>query len=206
MVAFVAEHNLAISVSDHLPKLIRSICPDSEIAKKVKLDRKKGTKICKSLMKRENLLKMQQQTEFSQVFPNVLKTMEFYFRSNSIGFGADNASTMMGHIGGVQQQLLQFNPDLYVLGYTCHSLNLCSSAACTKLPNSVKELTRDIYPYFLHSNKRPEAFAEYQLFTDLKPHKILRPSQTRWLSLESVINRHAAGASYNRIFVFASSL
>lgn len=64
---------------------------------------------------------------------------------NLIDFGADNAATMMGHKSGVQQKLLQFNPDLYVLGCTCHSLDLCSSAACLKLPDSVEELTRDIH-------------------------------------------------------------
>lgn len=41
MVGFIAEHNLAFSVLDHLPKLIKSIFSDSEIAKKIKLDRKR---------------------------------------------------------------------------------------------------------------------------------------------------------------------
>lgn len=110
-------------------------------------------------------------------------------RENLIGFGADNASTMMGHNSGVQKKLLDFNSDLYVLGCTCHSLNLCSSFACSKLPNSLEELTKDIYSYFSHSSKRIEAFTEFQLFTNTNIHKILRLSQTRWLSLQTVVNR-----------------
>lgn len=239
MVAFIAEHNLAFSVLDHLPKLIASICPDSEIARRVKLDRKKGTKICKEVMKREHLFvlsKILQKKKFSLIIDettdvstskSLALVARFYDESsekvcdkflalikienatangifaaiskcfeenkipgnNLIGFGADNASTMMGNKSGVQQKLLEFNPDLYVLGCTCHSLNLCSSAACTKLPNAVEELTRDIYSYFSHSSKRIESFTEYQLFTETETHKILRPSQTRWLSLQSVVNR-----------------
>lgn len=95
----------------------------------------------------------------------------------------------MGHNSGVQKKLLDFNSDLYVLGCTCHSLNLCSSSACSKLPNSLEELTKDIYSYFSDSSKRIEAFTEFQLFTNTNIHKILRLSQTRWLSLQTVVNR-----------------
>lgn len=41
LAAFVSEHNLSFNVMEHLPDLIRTICPDSEIAKKIKCSRKK---------------------------------------------------------------------------------------------------------------------------------------------------------------------
>lgn len=40
ILGFIAEHNLAFSVLDHLPQLISSVCPDSEIAKKNKTRQK----------------------------------------------------------------------------------------------------------------------------------------------------------------------
>lgn len=239
LLAFVAEHNLALSVLDHLPKLISSVCPDSQIGKNIKLGRRKGTKICTQIMKRENLYilsKQLQKCKFSLIIDectdvstskSLVLVVRFYdahveivsdyflalikiehssasgifgaicnfFQENQIpfknliGFAADNAATMMGHKSGVKQRLMQVNPDLYTLGCSCHSLDLCSSAACCKLPSSVEELSRDIYAYFSHSSKRVEAFKEYQFFTQTQPHKILRPSQTRWLSLQSVVNR-----------------
>lgn len=55
LVTFIAEHNLAFSVLDHLPQLIASICEDFEIAKKIKCCKKKGTAICKGVMTKESL-------------------------------------------------------------------------------------------------------------------------------------------------------
>ncbi|XP_050298659.1 uncharacterized protein LOC126737704 [Anthonomus grandis grandis] len=106
-----------------------------------------------------------------------------------IGFGADNASVMMGHKAGVQAKFKEKNKDLFVLGCTCHSLHLCSSAACTKLPKSVEEFVRSLYNHFSNSAKRIADFEQFQFFIDLKPHKMLRPSQTRWLSLQAVVDR-----------------
>lgn len=239
ILGFIAEHNLAFSVLDHLPQLILSVCPDSEIAKKIKLGRKKGTRICKDVMKREDIYVLSQQLQtckFSLIIDettdisaskSLVMVVRFYNttaervcdrflslvkienatasgifdsiskvfdenkipRKNLFGFAADNAATMMGHKAGVQQKLLEFNPTLYVFGCSCHTLDLCSSAACAKLPNSVEELTRDIYSYFSHSCKRIDSFKEYQLFTETQPHRILRPSQTRWLSLQLVVDR-----------------
>ena len=35
----------------------------------------------------------------------------------------------------------------------------------------------------------PLVIKEFQRFLELKPHQILRPSETRWLSLQQVVNR-----------------
>lgn len=109
--------------------------------------------------------------------------------SNMLGFAADNASVMMGEMGGLKAKLLQKVPDLFVIGCICHSLHLCSSAACKKLPKAVEELCRDIHVYINHSPKRLIKFQEFQEFVDVVSHRILTASQTRWLSLESVVNR-----------------
>ncbi|GLV37963.1 hypothetical protein CBL_20394, partial [Carabus blaptoides fortunei] len=104
--------------------------------------------------------------------------------SKMIGLAADNASVMMGQKAGVQAKFKELNEDLYVLGCTCHSLHLCSSAACTKLPKSIEEFVRSLYNHFSNSPKRTEKFEEFQKFLELEPHKMLRSCQTRWLSLQ----------------------
>ena len=41
-----------------------------------------------------------------------------------LGFAADNASVMMGSMGGLKAKLLEKVPHLFVIGCICHSLNL----------------------------------------------------------------------------------
>ncbi|XP_056643937.1 uncharacterized protein LOC130449894 [Diorhabda sublineata] len=96
---------------------------------------------------------------------------------------------MMGHISGVKARLKAVIPDLYVLGCTCHSFHLCASAACLKLPRTIEQFARDIYNYFSNSCKRYVELRVCQVFLDMKPNKLLRPSQTRWLSLQMVVKK-----------------
>lgn len=49
-------------------------------------------------------------------------------------------------------------------------------------------MTRDIYNYFL-SPKQTAAYKDFQEFANVKPHKLLHPCQTRWLSLHSAVKR-----------------
>lgn len=71
----------------------------------------------------------------------------------------------------------------------CHSIHLCASAACQELPKSIEQFAQEIVIYFAHSSKRIGELKEYQIFANLKPHKLLKPSQTRWLSSQVVVNR-----------------
>ncbi|XP_072391432.1 zinc finger protein 862-like [Diabrotica undecimpunctata] len=126
---------------------------------------------------------------------NIFNAILLFFNSNNInienmvGFSADNCSTMMGQLNGVRKLLTDRLPHLVVVGCTSHWLNLCSSNACLKLPRSVEDFVRDIYSHFNLSVKRLNILKEFQEFCDLKPHRLLRPSQTRWLSLQQVVDR-----------------
>ena len=71
----------------------------------------------------------------------------------------------------------------------CHSANLCASHVCEKLPCAVEDLVRDIYSHFCHSAKWWAEYKTFQHFTDTEPHKILKPSQTHWLSLEQCVQK-----------------
>jgi hypothetical protein len=53
---------------------------------------------------------------------------------NSIGIDLDNASINMKSENGLAAQPLRENPQLFVLGCTCHAAPLCASAAAKHLP------------------------------------------------------------------------
>ena len=76
-------------------------------------------------------------------------------------------------------------PHLFVMRCICHSAHLCASHACEKLPRAIENVVRGVYSYFSHSAKR---LAEFQHFAQVEPHKILKPAQTRWLSLQMCVS------------------
>lgn len=111
------------------------------------------------------------------------------YKENMIGFASDGANVMMGEHNSVQSRLKTDIPFLFVVKCICHSFHLCASYACEKLPRYVEDLTRDVYNYFNSSPKRTVEFEQFQHFCNIKIHKILHPSQTRWLSVHMVVTR-----------------
>lgn len=111
------------------------------------------------------------------------------YKQNMIGFAADGAAVMTGKTHSVAQLLKKDIPDLFIIKCVCHSLALCSSYACLKLPSAVETLARDVYNYLSNSPKRLGQFKEIQKILEIKLLNILHPCQTRWLSLETVVNR-----------------
>lgn len=110
------------------------------------------------------------------------------YKQNMIGFAADGASVMMGAHHSLSSLLKSDIPNLFIMKCVCHSFHLCASYACKLLPRWIEDMTRDIYNYFL-SPKQMAIFKEFQEFANVKPHKILHPCQTRWLSLHSAVKR-----------------
>ena len=68
-------------------------------------------------------------------------------------------------------------------------IHLCASYACLKLSTSLEDLVRNVYAHFSRSSKRCKNFEEFQTFYGTPIDKFLCLSQTRWLSMESVVNR-----------------
>lgn len=115
---------------------------------------------------------------------------EIPYQTNLIGFDADGANAMMGKNHSSQSLLKNDVPELLVMKYVCHSLALCAEYGCGKLPDEVEMLIRNIYNFnFNHSYKRQHEFKEFQEFLNVKPHKLLQLSCTRWLSLLMVVKR-----------------
>lgn len=96
---------------------------------------------------------------------------------------------MMGVNNSVASRFRILCPNIIIIGCICHSLHLCASSACRELPKGSEDLARNVYAFFQSSSKRQAEFAQFQNFLDLDIHKLLHPSQTRWLSLVAVIQR-----------------
>ena len=111
------------------------------------------------------------------------------FENNIIGFAADTTNVMFGDHNSVASRLKDKIPNIFLMRCICHSAHLCASYACEKLPRTAEELLRDVYNYFCHSAKRQAEYALFQYFAEVEPHKMLRPCQTRWLSLHSCVSR-----------------
>ncbi|KAK3926633.1 Zinc finger protein 862 [Frankliniella fusca] len=110
-------------------------------------------------------------------------------RANVIGFASDGCNTMFGANNSVASRMATDYPGVTVTKCVCHSLHLCASEASKMLPNDIEELARNIYGVFSKSSKRQAQLAEFQNFFNLDVHKILKPSQTRWLSVNAVVDR-----------------
>ncbi|XP_076043833.1 uncharacterized protein LOC143026929 isoform X1 [Oratosquilla oratoria] len=106
-------------------------------------------------------------------------------RSNFIGFAADGASNIMGENNSLTSRLKD-RPGITVFRCICHSIHLAASEAAKQLPRKCEDLLRDIYSFFSHSAKRKHELKIFQNFCNVKPHKILHPCQTRWLSYHEV--------------------
>ncbi|XP_050065670.1 E3 SUMO-protein ligase KIAA1586-like [Aphis gossypii] len=116
-------------------------------------------------------------------------THDIPYKHNLAGFASDGANVMFGNKHSVKTLLEQDVPHLFVIKCLCHSLALCASYACEKLPNDVENLVNEVYNYMKFSSKRQKQFQEFQEFLDMKPYKLLQPSQTRWLALHACVKR-----------------
>lgn len=125
------------------------------------------------------------------LFNMLLETLNSYNvpLNNLVGFAADGASNIMGDYNSLSSRLRQDFPGITIFKCICHSLHLCASVASKELPRHCEDLIRNIYTHFAHSAKRKHMFKHFQSLLDIKPHKILHPSQTRWLSLFQAVER-----------------
>lgn len=63
-----------------------------------------------------------------------------------------------------------------------------------------EDLARDVYGYFKNCAKRVAQLKEFQEFCHVEPHKLLKPSQTCWLSLHRVVKRMCTQWDALRLF------
>lgn len=108
---------------------------------------------------------------------------------NWVGFCADTTNAMMGQNNSVSQSIRKNHPHVIISKCSCHIIHLVASYACSKMSNSLEDFCRKIYNHFSRSPKHTEVLREFQVFYETEPHKMLRPCQTRWLSLQQCVDR-----------------
>ncbi len=106
-----------------------------------------------------------------------------------VGFSADTCNTMFGARNSVSVLLKAVVPQLLTVKCSCHSIHLSASKACLQLPKQLEDLVCGVYNYFAHSSKRRTELKEFQEYAECPQNFILKPGQTRWLSLQNAVRR-----------------
>lgn len=126
--------------------------------------------------------------------------------ANLVGFASDTTNVMVGDHNSIFSHLKADLPEIALIKCSCHMIHLCASKACLELPRSVEDLLRNIGAHFSRSFGRQEKLKEFQEFFGTEVHKILLPSQTRWLSLEQccsrVLEQYDPLTEYSRLLCF----
>ncbi len=116
---------------------------------------------------------------------------------NCIAFSVDNTSANLGQFNSIKTRVLERNPHCYFLGCPCHILHNTAGKASAQLKQvsgfDIDDLAVDIFYYFDKSTKRKAALSDYTQFCDLVYRKMLKHVTTRWLSLNTSVNRILSG-------------
>ena len=106
-----------------------------------------------------------------------------------VGTSTDGCNVMRGKHNSVLTRLVRAQPDLFSIHCVCHAVHLCASDACSQLSDHLEEFLRLLVYFFEKSAKRTAMFEEYQELAGVSVHKLIKPSQTRWLSLAEGVSR-----------------
>lgn len=108
---------------------------------------------------------------------------------NNIALSCDNASVMTGKHSSFKTKLEAEHKDVITLPCPCHSAALAAHAACAKLPSFCDDFLKKIANFLNTSPKRTAYFQEFCECFQEKYRKILKLSETRWLSHHTCVVR-----------------
>lgn len=119
---------------------------------------------------------------------NAMKKDDLHW-SQVVGYASDGENLMQGANDSLLTRMKEAAPNLFILKCYCHTFHLVAEHACKVLSNTADQLVHDVYNYFKMSPNRQKNYAEFQKFADVDAHRILKPCQTRWLSVAQCIRR-----------------
>ena len=112
---------------------------------------------------------------------------------NCIGFSVNSTSVNVGRHNSIKTRLETKNPAIYTLGCPCHFIHNSAHKAAKQLEATcgfdVEEAAVDIFYFFDHSTKRKGQLREFAQFCDIEYRKMLKYVSTRWLSLQTSVER-----------------
>ncbi|XP_030044942.1 uncharacterized protein LOC115459228 [Microcaecilia unicolor] len=108
-----------------------------------------------------------------------------------LGLATDGCSTMYGKINFVIARFREVCPDIVHIKCICHSIQLSSSRALMVMPSNVEFMIAETYNWFYHSSIRQQKYKQLYECIDVgeEPMKILKLSDTRWLSIATCVQR-----------------
>ncbi|CAG5075438.1 Protein of unknown function [Cotesia congregata] len=109
--------------------------------------------------------------------------------ANLIGFASDTTSVMAGSKHSIFTLLKEDFPNIVTVKCSCHMIHLVASKACQKLPESLESLLKKLSSHFHKSSIRQDRLREFQEYFSVQSHRILSPSNTRWLALKECVDR-----------------
>ena len=117
-----------------------------------------------------------------------------------VRLGFDGAATFSGQRTSVQARIKKRTPHALFVHCHCHLLQLAcvQSANKTGIAHVYRTLTT-LWKHFHNSPKRAECLKEVQSVLELPEMKVIKPSDTRWLSHERCVK--VVKASYSAIVI-----
>ena len=112
-----------------------------------------------------------------------------YFAKNLVGFISDGAPVMNGAYNSVLSRLNNSYSNLWYLYCINHALHLVACDAAAELPLQVEDFMKAAYKHFKNSAKRIAQFNTVIEGMNLEVKRLLKPGQTRWLSLKLAVDR-----------------
>jgi hypothetical protein len=110
-----------------------------------------------------------------------------------VGMSVDNTSVNIGRHNSIKTRVKDANDTVYFMGSPCHILHntaLYGGKAFEEIVNfSADDLCVDIFYWFEHSSKRKNLLSEFCDFCDVQYRQVIKHVNTRWLSLESAVER-----------------
>ena len=118
-----------------------------------------------------------------------------------VGLGFDGTATFSGRRTGVQARIKKHTPHALFVHCHCHLLQLACVQSANKTPGitHVYRTLTTLWKHFHNSPKRAECLKEVQSILELPEMKVIKPSDTRWLSHERCVK--AVKASYSAIVI-----
>ncbi|CAB3996169.1 PREDICTED: uncharacterized protein LOC100641058 [Paramuricea clavata] len=253
---FIVEHNLPISVSDHLGPLFRQMFPDSTIAKNYASAHTKTNCIINDAiappMQQELVSQMKNgpfslaidgssDNELEKMNPLTVRLFDInthkvegrfldmcsatastaqaiYDKMNEVlnkhdipwdycvGMSVDNTSVNVGRHNSIKTRVEDANDTVYFMGCPCHILHntaFYGGKAFEEIVNfSADDLCGDIFYWFEHSSKRKNLLSDLCDFCDVQYRQVIKHVSTRWLSLESAVERVLKAVQPSQILLF----
>jgi len=136
-------------------------------------------------------------------FLNEMWKLQIPFQ-NIIAMSCDNASVMVGKYSSFKTKLKDFCKNLLTFSCPCHSAALVAHSACNKIPDYCEEFVKKVATFINSSPKRSAIFEEFAISFQETNRKILKLSDTRWLSRYSSIERLLE--YWNTLFLFLTEI